>query len=789
MKKTKRILTCLLAVLMLVSSLVLSSFASEGGVEEGAGIPDYKDVLKFYDPLYSKLYDDESFDDGVYGGSIMLMESAKPYTVAEVCGTEDKYLAIKLGHILNPDARTNAAYAVDFDGASLSKVVVRADISATHNDRSGKVCTSCSYSTDSLAAVLCPLCGSELATVSSKAPTVVVAIAEGAGVGAPLLAFNFADGCVSYYDGASTSYVDGLVINEGSWYSVEVVCDSTQYKFEITDGENVYSAEAVNSPAYSITSVNIGARYVDDPRESVVMLDDVFVQAGIDDRNTGVDLYAETNEGLALIDSLLRDATVSAEIKNDVISVYDALTGVYADKLAVNTEGEALLAAVRVAMVDFFAEQLKLATDAIDVNAAYSARLALIDENAVYADRIADMIASTPSDEAADLLLIYNNEKAALQLLAENSESFIAYIAEQMADDPALFATNDYSDLKAFVDATDAIYKGADGNVTYSSTYPTIKDALASYLVVETRLYSNLAKSEAFCEDVAKAKLGEEDLLKAEADRVLSDEEFMACLAAYGEASNAMFTDTSYPNVALALSDYESLVNIKNISTVAERFISNVETAKQAIYIFQKESWLDNAHPDYESADNRYPGVREAKELYDALRADIADQKAAADAYIAAVSALDGKTGDELIAAIDAALALKVKGDVQGYPGVTEANIALDNIHKSQQLEVAYAEKFITLVANIKDAVTLEERFVAISLASEARGFASDKINGVAAANAELVAAMSLYDADIAAINASYESVVSNAGDLAAAATSLTDMIKLVASAIKAIEE
>ena len=201
-----------------------------------------------------------------------------------------------------------------------------------------------------------------------------------------------------------------------------------------------------------------------------------------------------------------------------------------------------------------------------------------------------------------------------------------------------------------------------------------------------------------------------------------------------------------------------------------------------------KEEWLDAAEPDYDLADDRYAGVKESKALYDALRLEIADTKAAADAYIAAVADISGKSGAELIEAINAALALKEAGNVQGYRGVADANIALDNAHKSQQLEVAYAEKFITLVAAIDDAETLEERFEAITLASNARGFANDAIDGVTAANAKLVIAISLSDADIAAINNSYESVVSNAGDLAAAATSLSGIIKTVASAIKAIQ-
>ena len=257
MKNTKRVLIALLALVVLVSGLLVSSYADDEVAEEGSQVPDYADILKFYDPLYSTLYDEEDFEDGEFGGSILVMDAARPYTKAEVYGSEDKYLAIKLGHILNPDARTNAAYSVSFGGAALSKVVFRADISATHDDVKGKQCPGCSYSTDSLAASLCPLCRSELATVSAEAPTIVVAVAENEGVGAPLINFDFKNGRVSYTDGAAISYIEGLEISEGSWYSVEVVCEATQYKFQVKDGDEVYAFTAVNAPAFKIGRAHV----------------------------------------------------------------------------------------------------------------------------------------------------------------------------------------------------------------------------------------------------------------------------------------------------------------------------------------------------------------------------------------------------------------------------------------------------------------------------------------------------------------------------------------------------
>ena len=785
MKNTKRVLIGLVAVVMLVSGMLLSSYANEAA-GDSAQLPDYQDVLKYYDPLYSALYEDESFEDGEYNGSILLLDAAAPYTSAAVVGSENKYLAIELGHILNPDARSNAMYSVDFDGAKLSKVIFRADISAAHEAQSAKQCPGCTYSTENTAASLCPVCQSTLATVSTKAPTVVVAVAENSGAGAPLLTFNFSAGTVSYYDGSEDKYIDGLTISENSWYSVEVVCDATKYAFKLTAGETVYEFADLNSPAYDIAAVNVGARYVDDARGATVMIDNMFVQAGIDDRNTGVDLYAATNNGLLILDTLLRDATVSAEVKNDVITVFDTLDTTYSDVLALDETGEAYMLSVRSAMLNFFAEQLKAATDAIDTSASYTVRLALIEDNANYAARITELITVIEHADAESLLAIYNGEKATLEELAQISDSFAAYINDAMVNDPEVFSSYDYDILQGFVASTEASYCDADGNPTYSSTYPPIKEALASYNVVSNRYYNSLAQSIAFCENVALAKRAEQDILLGE-NGVLTDEEFMACFAAYEAASESTFRNETYPGMSDAIADFETLVNIGNISIVAERFMSNVGTADEAIYVHKKEEWLDLAAADYDLADSRYAGVSAAKELYNALRAQIADMKAAADAYIAAVAAIEGKEGAALIAAVEAALALKEAGNVQGYAGVPEANIALDNAYSAYRLDQAYAQKFITLTAKIKDATTLEERFAAISAASAAQGYALDEIEGVSAAKADLVAATSLYNSEIAAINAASSSVASNAGIFASAATTLSEIIKLVASAIAAI--
>ncbi|MBR2930726.1 MAG: hypothetical protein IKC32_05805 [Clostridia bacterium] len=783
MKIAKRVLVGLLAFAVLVSGLLVSSFAIDVLDDGAAGgqLPDYADVLKYYDPAYSRLYDLEDFEDGAYEADILLMDAARPYTDVKVMGVgSDAYLAITLGHILNPDAKTDAAYSVSLDGDALANVVINASIAAVDTGISGKVCPKCSNTYDNVNKSLCTKCGAELASVSSKVPTVGVYVTETDKIGVALIKFDYVNGVVSYYNGSAYSIIDGFVPAAEKWYDVSVVYDATQYSFSITDGERTYTAEAVNSPVYTVKGVSIGTGYADDGRGGMMMIDDVFVQAGVDNRNKGVDLAAVTENGLAVINSLVQDADVDVEIKNDVIAVYDELVGKYAAELAVSEAITALHTEIKANMLSFFSAQLKVAVDAIDTSASYSNRLTHVEDNAAYATRIAELSTDGVSEEDAAVIELYNLEKAALAALEAASLEFIDYINGVSADSAYVFSSEDYEELKAFVDATSAKFD-VDGVPTYSATYPTIGETYSLYLTAYNRYSNGLAASKIFCENVAIAAAVEANFDAA------TDEEFAAALGAYEIAAELGFTNETYPGMEDAILTFDSLVKIEAISLVAEQFIDSVSTADKAIYLFKKEEWLDKCAPDYDTVDVRYPGVSDAKALYDSIRKQIQDTKDAAAEYIAAVADIEGKTGDALIAAIEKALALKENGNVPGIEGVSEANIALDNAYNASQLKLAYANKFITLVAAIEEADTIEERFAAINAAEGAQGNADDTVAGVSEAKIAYVKAVGAYNSEIAAINASYDDVASVAANVSGGATVLSDIIKLVVSSIQKV--
>ncbi len=804
MKIAKRVLLCILALALLVSGLVIASFADDAEIPEGGEpvapvLPDYADVLKYYDPVYSTLFANDNFS-GDYAGAVEIMDSAAYETAYGVTAGSDAYLYIRLGHILNPDARTNAVYRVGF--GAISKLVARATVSGSHDNISGMVCDTCSFTTDNVSLALCPNCSLELRLVKSKEPVVSFSVSADAGIGASLVKLDFATGRILYYNGSGYDVYEGYSICADKEYTVEVVCDGTGYSFSVTgpvskDDATVvtHTSGVISAPIDTFTSFNVGADYADDVRNATIKIDDVFVQAGLDNRTVGVNLAKATADGLQVIADVINSVKYSAEIKLDAIGVYDKLLSTYAAKYNATKAASGVLQDQEDTLNDvvskFFVNGLGLISGTIDTTADYSVRLAHIDDNKVYSERVALLLAgvedietASPLLQAADTYLgMYNIEKKNLETLASESERFIAYIAEESLNNPETFSTEDYDIINNFLTEVRAEFE-KDGVKTYSVTYPAIKEANGTYTVLESKFNTYLAKSETFCKSVEIAAKA-----SGAAGDELSDEEYSKSLEAYEIAKNIGFSNSTFPGMAEALVVFANLKDLDEKSIVAKRFIDNVATAEQAIYLFMKEEMLDTAAEDLDEVDNRYPGVSAAISTYNVLRQQISDQKAAADAYIAAVNAIDGKTGDELIAAIDAALALRDAGNVTGYEGITEANIALNHAYSSEQLKVAYANKFVRLVAAIKDAKTLEERYVAISAADQARGFALDSYEGVKEASEELVIAMSRYNADIAAINDSYTEVAENSGILSVASTVLSKIMKLVVSAIKAIAE
>ena len=134
MKIAKKVLIGLLAVAVLVSGLLVCIFA-DGEVSDGndgVALPDYAAVLKYYDPMYSTLYANESYEDGSYGHEVFVSRgSSSSFETAIKSYAGDNYLQLKLGHILDPDSAVDVAYRVNL-GETVKQAIFSADIAAAH---------------------------------------------------------------------------------------------------------------------------------------------------------------------------------------------------------------------------------------------------------------------------------------------------------------------------------------------------------------------------------------------------------------------------------------------------------------------------------------------------------------------------------------------------------------------------------------------------------------------------------------------------------------------------------
>ncbi len=814
MKLAKRVFIGLLAVALLTSSIVFATSAD-------ASVPEYDDILKYYDPATSTVYFDEDFEGATYEGEIFNGADDKLSSRVEVSGDDDKYIDMISGPITNSAALGDMLFVVnptDGEGnaTKLSNFVYDATIMASHAVRAHLVCAEAcgfdmSYNTDKDLPEVCPTCGSELISKTSRPPVVRVFVgeeahADGSVAGTSLILLDFENNSVLRYDGASYTELD-FVVEEGKWYNIHIVYEESIFALTITDAadsKKTLTVENMVTPMHSVGSLKIGysSSASVDGRDSIISVDDVYLQSGNDYRNaTPEELEALTKAALLRLQGMLEDATVTTEMKFNAVSVYDTLVDVYG-YTSVDPEVLACIEAIENGVLNVYAQTLASAVDTINTRLSYEERLAHVANLEKCADRVREYLVEGVAEEIEADLLAYDTEVAALATDKENSERFIAFVnewIENMYD----FYSEDYAVLEDFYSAAkEAFYVIETNTYTYNSTYPGISDAFNNHVLVRTKFESMKSLSEAFVGAVnelksasdayAVAKEAYEAVDPADADALalaaaaLSEAQ-TARLAAYADARVKLYENVTCPGVADAIAFYEVQAELNEIGEEAEHFLSMMAQAAASINLDAKEAFLDMAEALLATVAVEYPGVKEAMLQYDALRQSIADARQAAADYIAAVEALEGLEGDALVAAVENALLLQKTGNIIEIAGVVDANIALNNIHSSLLYAEACATKFITLVGKIDSEATIAERYAAIKAAEEARDVPNPALAGVSAAEAMLDGYIADYNADIESVNSSFTGAVKTAADFAGAPVTLPGVGALVASFIKSI--
>jgi len=775
MRIAKRALAGLLILAVLTSALLVVSFADD--------VPevDCEDLLTYFDPLTSKPYVNDSFEDGAYDGKVSITATDAATKAEVVNGDSGSYLSFVAGSVASAHAVGEMAYIADTTDVPEGRdaLYIKYSVNAAYTAKAVAECSArCGYFAESDGAELpdvCPLCESAVNKTASKAPTVSVYVGSDAyALGQRLVTLDFEADVVTYYGGSN--YVTAryeLSENSDVWYTVEIVLfENDEYQFTVKNSANVkaLNKSEMAAPTIGTTgSVALGYAYTPDNRDTVVNLDDVVVQCGTEYRAISAVELEEKVAGAVKDFIAVLERGSDMDKKLEIIDTYNTIVDFYGFT-ATDADLVADMASMDGIILNVYFGILKDAIAAFDPNGDYQVRVDHVEKYKDIASKVAELAVELEVTDPAYLEAVaaYNAETETLALEAANTEAFIAFIADSLANNPQVFYTNDYGQLSAFCELVDQKYP-------YNATYPGVEVARDSYVVVANKYALYCKQAEAFVKAV---------------DTAASTDESVALsvrLEAYEYATSNYFTHDTFPGVADAIATLATLTDFADIKAAAMDFINKLNVAEESIYIDAKDVALAAAEAVMDLANDNYVGVSEAKERCRQLRAEITAKRAAAAEYIAAVDALAGLKGQALIDAVEVALEKQKTGNVTGIAGVTEANITLNNVYMQLENARVYSARFITLVDEIKDANGISERYAAINAAKAAEALADDSVDGVAAAKSTLASAVSAYNADAGNVNAAYATAASNAGDLSGAPMSVSTIAAFVIAFIKSI--
>ena len=216
--------------------------------------------------------------------------------------------------------------------------------------------------------------------------------------------------------------------------------------------------------------------------------------------------------------------------------------------------------------------------------------------------------------------------------------------------------------------------------------------------------------------------------------------------------------------------EFISLIGDASYSATYTKTLERLDAA--AVYL--------DADIENKSVEVEYSGVAEAIATYNLLREKLAGNVADAEAYKAAVNAINIDAAyKDLKAAVTAALTLQEAGAVDGIAGITEANKKLSEAAAKVGALEGNSATLIAATKALKSAETLAERRELIFIGTNAALGAEDSISGVTAARAELEAAIAQFNADVEAANAGFFASVKNASDITSYAAPSDNVFKM----------
>ncbi len=745
MKMLKRVFIGALCLAVLISCFAIFASAKEYTLDN------FDDILEYYEEPIVFADDFEGYNEGdtyptnIYNGS----RNAAPILV-KVDGT-DKYLN------LNPNATApntkDVYFYTDFE-QSVDDFVISAIISG--NAKTVTVWLSETSATAEL--------------INEEKDMPLVELHLGASTSA---------GQVKYYaynpktNVSELKTLEGITLNNTDKFELAIVYNNTSKTYSVTvtsvtDATNTATIDGIFGPTDAVKSVKIGGLTAQLKTKLNINIFDLAIYGGSYVRDFSAKA-TESDKALAAMYDVFASAESTDDAKLEVVTIAGKMA-----KLGYTTTDTTLLGKLNemlAAGIDFYAVALERFALGFGVANDYKTRAAYIAKYADYFDLLPEDLSPVGEEKMAriqEIIDIYNQEKATLESYKTNSDGFIAALQGANAD------SVDYIYLKPIYDEAVKYYSGV-----YSG-YPGIPEALRTYNKIAGVVELLMKNAATFITNVGIAS---------------SEESFAVRYEAYLKAKDSKVDNETYPGVTEALATFAGIrTEMVAVEAVAFEYLDYSTGALCALYIPAQEAYIALANA-VENLQFDFPGVPEAKAAIAELEASIAAKKAAAQAYIDAVEALEGKTGAELDEAIAAAKALQAEGNILGIDGIEKANIALSSIESAISNSKGYATKFNNLVTEIGGIIvdgkitsskeTREVILSALAIASKA----DDSYAGVSNNKDILNKAIADYNAAVNAVNTAFGDVCGTATGVVLSAAKDNSVTALVGKVIAFIKE
>ncbi len=423
------------------------------------------------------------------------------------------------------------------------------------------------------------------------------------------------------------------------------------------------------------------------------------------------------------------------ELKNAVTAAATEVLTVYCDSLA----AEFISAVDSINNKDTYNNRL----DYVNTYAYHSEALATLESSEIYNITLPNY----SYEQLAEKRVIYDAEVADLALQKSNTEKFVAAALAV----PEVYLAS-YKDIRNAYDAFIA-YPACPTFYDDSINAATVELAIKLSETVKVEYERLDSKATAFVESMQAINEGIED--------------FATRYAAYIVAEQNYFDDATY-NEFITGTTIQALTSLYNavhaeisvISDYAEEFIAKVNEANLTRSYSVKNVALTAAAEYIEDVERGYPGVTDALELYDVVRADVTAKITATEAYINAVMNVQkATTVADKTAAIETAKSLAILGadvsvDVKvGDITVVDANIILSNEESALRLADARIQTYASAVEAIADCTNINDRRAAIINALSIKATVDETDTRAATLNATLKTAVDNYNATLQAAN------------------------------------